>query len=181
MQAITTGARSIKTKPCAKRISFLPVRPARSGFRPSRGASHCSLENSMKTDTKIKDALDHVRASAQELHGAISNAVAQRGEAAKGDIEGIGQKAKALAESLKASIGAQNEAVKKHLKDAVTNVEAAQKHIAEGVKGSGKSVDASIRQSLADARLSVQKLSEAVAAKRAAQSKPTAQSGQPRK
>ena len=117
--------------------------------------------------------LDHVRAAAQELHGAISDAAAKRSGAVKSDLEAVGQKAKAVTESLKASIGVQNEATKKHLKEAVTDLEALQKHAAEAVKNSGPAFQASIRQTLADARASVQKVSEAVAAKRSAESTKT--------
>ncbi len=124
-------------------------------------------------DNKVKDALDHVRAAAQELHGAISDAAAKRGAAAKEDVEAFGQKAKAVAESLKGSIGAQNQAVKKHLTEAVTHLEATQKHIAEGVKSSGKAFETSIRKAQADARASVQNVSEAIAAMRSAEATST--------
>jgi hypothetical protein len=120
--------------------------------------------------TKVKDALNRIRAGAQDLHGAISNAAAKRGAATKADLEVVAQKAKAIAESAKSSIGAQNEASKKRLAEAVTNFEAMQKHLAEGLKTSGQAFQASIRQPLADARASVQQVSEAVAAKRSAAS-----------
>lgn len=121
-------------------------------------------------DAKVKDALDHVRASAQELHGAISDATAKRGGALKTDLEAASQKAKAVTDSLKSSIGAQTEATKKELKDAVTYLEGVQKHAAEGVKSSGHAFQAAVRQTLADARASVQKVSDAVAARRSAES-----------
>jgi len=119
-------------------------------------------------DTKVKDALNHVRASAQELHGAISDAAAKHGGALKADLESIPQKAKALTESIKGSVGGQNEATKKHLKEATTYLEALQKHAAEGLKSTGKAFQTSVRKTLADARASVQHVSEAVAAKRSA-------------
>ena len=118
----------------------------------------------------VNKDLDQVRAAAQALHGAISDAAARRGGAVKADLEAVGPKAKAITESLKASIGAQNEVTKKHLKEAVTDLEAVQKHAAEAMKNSGRAFQASIRQTLADARASVQKVSEAVAAKRSAAS-----------
>jgi ElaB/YqjD/DUF883 family membrane-anchored ribosome-binding protein len=127
----------------------------------------------MKVDTKVKDALDHIRASTQELHKAISDAAAKRGGALKADIEDVSQKAKAITESIKGSIGTQNEAIKKDLKEAVTYLEAVQKHAAEGLKNSGHAFQASIRQTLADARASAQKVSEAVAEKRSAESTKT--------
>jgi fructose-specific phosphotransferase system component IIB len=124
-------------------------------------------------DTNVKEALQHVRAGAQELHGAISDAAAKRGGAIKADLEAVPQKAKALTESIKGSIGIQNEAAKKHLQEAVTYLEAVQKHAAEGLKSTGQAFQASVRQALADARASVQKVSEAVAATRSAESKAT--------
>ena len=117
--------------------------------------------------------LDRVRAAAQELHGAISDAAAKRSGAIKSDVEAVGQKAKAVTESVKASIGVQNEATKKHLKEAVTDLEAVQMHAAEALKNSGQAFQTSIRQTLADARASVQKVSEAVAAKRSVESTKT--------
>ncbi|HUL10657.1 MAG TPA: hypothetical protein VLU73_00575 [Methylococcaceae bacterium] len=124
-------------------------------------------------DTKVKDALDHIRASTQELHKAISDAAAKRGGALKADLEVVPQKAKAITESIKGSIDTQNEAIKKDLKEAATYLEAVQKHAAEGLKRTGHAFQASIRQTLADARASAQKVSEAVAAKRSAESTKT--------
>ena len=54
--------------------------------------------------TRVKDALDHARAAAQELHGALSDAAAKRGGAIKADLEAIPHKARAIADSLKASL-----------------------------------------------------------------------------
>jgi hypothetical protein len=42
-------------------------------------------------DTNVKDALDKVRASTQELHRAISDTVAKRGGATKADLEAFAQ------------------------------------------------------------------------------------------
>ncbi len=124
-------------------------------------------------DTKVKEALEHLRAGAQELHGAISDAAAKRGGAIKADLESVPQKAKALTESIKGSMGIQNEVAKKHLKEAVTYLEGVQKHAAEGLKSTGQEFQTSARQALADARASVQKVSEAVAATRSAESTTT--------
>ena len=121
-------------------------------------------------ETKVKESLDHVRASAQELHGAISDAAAKRGGAVKADLEAIPLKAKALNESIKGCIGGQSEATKKSLKEALTYLESVQKHLAESLKSTGKAFQTSVRQAQADARASVQKVSEAVAAKRSAES-----------
>jgi hypothetical protein len=124
-------------------------------------------------DIKVKDALDHVRAAAQELHVAISDAAAKRGGAVKADLEAVSQKAKAVTESVKSSITGQNDAAKKHLADAVTHLEATQKHVAESLRSSGQAFQTSVAKVLADARASVQKVSEAVAAKRSAASMQT--------
>jgi hypothetical protein len=126
-----------------------------------------------KIETNVKDALDHVRAATQELHGAISDAVAKRGGATKADLEVFAQKAKAVTESAKGSLSTQHEAAKKHLTEAVTDLEATQKHVAEGLKSSGQAFQTSVQKALADARASAQKVSEAVAAKRSALSKQT--------
>jgi hypothetical protein len=124
-----------------------------------------------KMDTNIKDSLDHVRAATQELHGAISDAVAKRGGATKADLEAFAQKARAVTESAEGSISTQHDTAKKHLADAVTHLEATQKHVAESLKSSGQAFQTSVQKVLADARASAQKLSEAVAAKRSATSK----------
>jgi len=121
-------------------------------------------------DTKAKDAVDKARAAAQELHKAISDAAAKRGGAAKADLEAVSQKAKAAIDSIKSSMANQNEAAKKQLSEAVTYLEATGKHAGEAVKSSGKDFQIAVRQTIADARAAVQKVSEAVAAKRTAQS-----------
>jgi hypothetical protein len=126
-----------------------------------------------KIDTNVKESLDHIRAATQELHGAISDAVAKRGGATKADLEALAQKAKAAAESAKGSISTQHDAAKKHLADAVTHLEATQKHVGESLKSSGQAFQTSIQKALADARASAQKVSEAVAAKRSALSAKT--------
>jgi len=119
-------------------------------------------------DVKVKDALDGVRAAAQELHGAISDAAAKRGDAVKADFQAIPLKAKAVMDSIKGTIGAQNEATKKQLAEAITHLEATQKHAAESLKNKGQALQTSVTQTLADARAAVEKVSEAVAAKRSA-------------
>jgi len=119
-------------------------------------------------DTQVKDAVDHARAAAQELHKAITDAAARRGGAAKADLEAVPQKAKAAIDSIKSSSAAQNEVTKKRLAEAVTYLEATGRHAADGVKSSGKEFQTAVRQTITDARAAVQKVSEAVAAKRTA-------------
>jgi len=124
-----------------------------------------------KHDNKVKDALDHIRAAAQDLHGKISDAAAKRGGAVKADLEAASSKAKALTQSIKDNVTGQNEAAKKHLADAITKLEATQKHAAESLKSSGETFQTSVKKVVADARAAVEKVSEAVAAKRSAASK----------
>jgi len=121
-------------------------------------------------DTQVKDAVDKARAAAQELHRAISDAAAKRGGAVKADLEAVPQMAKAAIESIKGSVAGQSEAAKKQLAEAVTYLEATRKAAADGVKSSGKEFQTAVRQTIADARAAVQKVSEAVAAKRTAAS-----------
>jgi hypothetical protein len=121
-------------------------------------------------DTNVKDAVDKARVAAQELHKALTDAAAKRGGAAKADLEAVPQKTKAAIDSIKGSMAGQNEAAKKQLSEAVTYLEATGKHAADGVKTSGKEFQTSVRQTIADARAAVQKVSEAVAAKRTAES-----------
>ncbi|HVN32129.1 MAG TPA: hypothetical protein VMT45_09075 [Thermoanaerobaculaceae bacterium] len=125
------------------------------------------------TDPKIKDSLNQARAAAQELHGAISDAAAKRGGAMKADLETVPQKAKVIMESIRSSLGTQEDATKKHLKEAMTNLETAQKHAMESMKSSGQAFQTSVRKTLADARSSVEQISEALAEKRSAESKKT--------
>lgn len=114
----------------------------------------------------VKDALDHARAAAQELHGALTDAAAKRGGAIKAELQAVPLKATAITESIKSSVSKQNAAAKQSLGDAVTYLEATTAHAAEALKSSGRAAENSIQQAIADARASAQKISEAVAAKR---------------
>jgi hypothetical protein len=116
--------------------------------------------------SRVKDALDDVRSAAQELHGALSDAVAKRGGAIKGDLESVPLKAKAIADSIGSSLVAQDAATKRSLGEAVTYLEATAAHAADALKNSGHAAVTSVQQAIADARASAQKISEAVAAKR---------------
>jgi len=120
----------------------------------------------MRTDSDLAQ----VRKAAQQLHAAISDAAAKQGGAAKADIESLTQKAKAVRDSLKASVSAQDEVTKKHLNAAAAALDALQKHIAEAVKSSGRELHTSMRKTLADARASAQQVSEAIAMQRSTQS-----------
>jgi flagellar biosynthesis/type III secretory pathway protein FliH len=97
----------------------------------------------------------------------------KRGGATKADLEAFGQKVKTVTDSAKSTLNTQNATVKKQMTDAVTQLEATQKIVNDGMKATGDKLQTSVRQALQDARASVQKISEAVAAQRsAASSKP---------
>ena len=132
-----------------------------------------AVKSGPAADPKIKNAIDNVRAAAQELHGAISDAMTKRGGATKADLQAFGQKIKTVTDSAKSTLSTQNATVKKNMTDAVTQLEATQKIVNDGMKATGEKLQTSVRQALQDARASVQKISEAVAAQRsAASSKP---------
>jgi hypothetical protein len=120
----------------------------------------------MTTDTQIKEALDHVRAAAQELHGAINAAAAKQAGATKADLDAFAQKTKSVAQSLKSSINIQQGAARKALTEAATKLETAEKHASEGLKASGQAFQNHLKEAVSDARASVDKINEAVAAAR---------------
>ena len=130
-----------------------------------------AVKSAPTADPSIKSAIDHVRAAAQELHGAISDAMTKRSGATKADLEAFGQKVKTVADSAKNTLNSENAAVKKHMSDAVAHLEATQKRVNDGLKATGDKFQTSVQQALADARASVQKISEAVAAQRSAASR----------
>jgi prophage DNA circulation protein len=124
-----------------------------------------------KLETALGDALDQVRAGAQELHRAISDTLAKRASATKGEVEGLVEKAKEAAEAARSALAVKHEEhalVKQPLTDAVKLLEAAQKQTAESLKSSGEAFHASLAKALADTRASAQRISEAVAARRSA-------------
>jgi hypothetical protein len=119
-------------------------------------------------ETKVKDAIDHLRLSAQELHKAISDAAAKRSGATKADIAVLNEKAKTVAQSAKASIKGEQGKVAKQLTDAASHLEATQANLSQSAKAMGTAFDTAVKKVLAEARASVQKISEAVAEKRSA-------------
>ncbi len=125
-----------------------------------------------KAEATMRDALDHARAAAQEFHQAISGVVAKRPDAKKAEIEGVLQKAKMAAESIRSAMraqhGAAQEQIKQHLTKAADRLDASEKHAAESLKSSGEAFHAAFGKALADARASLQNISEAVAARRSA-------------
>ena len=126
------------------------------------------MPTTAEAQTKIKDALDHGRAAAQELHGALSDAVGIGSKAMKSDLEALAHKATAIADSIGSSLEAQADATKTGIGEAVAYLQGAAQHTAQAVKSSGHDAERSIRQAIGDARAALQKISEAVAEKRSA-------------
>ena len=123
-----------------------------------------------KTAAAVRDALGHARVATQELHQAISGILAKGARATKAEVEGVIQKAKAAADSaMRARQEVHQEAIKKQLSEAIDKLQAAEKHATESLRNSGEAFHASLGKALADARASVQKISEAVAARRSEQ------------
>ena len=123
------------------------------------------------TKPKVADPLARIRAAAQELHGAISDAVVKGGDVVKSDWEANLAKAKAVADSIQGSIELQDRITKDNLAQAYGYLESTQKHIKESLEHTGHAFHRSVRHSLADAYAAALKVSEALAAKRTAESK----------
>ena len=127
-----------------------------------------AIETQLKAEApraSVKDALDHAHAAAQELHAALSAAAARRGGASIDDLEAIPLKTRAIVDTIKNSLSAHNAATKKSLGEAVTYLEGTGKHAAAALKTSGTVAEHWILRAIADARASVQKLSQVVAEK----------------
>jgi hypothetical protein len=123
------------------------------------------------TVTKATDPLSKARAAAQALHATLSDAASRRGGAAKAELEAVQAKTRTLIDSLKTSVSTQEEAARKHINEAMVNLESAGKHAVEGAKSFGDAFQGSVRKALAEARASAQNISEALAEERAANSK----------
>ena len=124
------------------------------------------MSHTAESPTRVKDALDNARVAAQDLHRALSDAAGKSGGAVRADLEAVPPKVKAIAASIAASLDAQNAAAKTSLGEAATYLEATGAHIADALNSSGHAALTSIQHAVADARASVQKISEAVAEKR---------------
>jgi hypothetical protein len=123
------------------------------------------------TETKATDPLSKARAAAQDLHATLSDAASRRAGAAKTDLEAVQAKTRTLIDSLKTSVSTKEEAARKHINEAMVNLESARKHAAEGAKSFGETFQGSVRKALAEARASAQNISEALAEQRASSSR----------
>ncbi|KUR72000.1 hypothetical protein [Novosphingobium sp. FSW06-99] len=123
------------------------------------------------TQTNLKDALDHARSAAQELHAALTDAVAKRGGAIRDDLVALPAKARAIVDSVSRSAAAQNVVTRQGVAEAATYLEATATHIAKALHAQGRAAEDALQQAVVDARASVQSISEAVAARRSSAAK----------
>jgi hypothetical protein len=131
---------------------------------------HKAEEARTNPKTNAIDPLARVRVAAQELHGALSDAASKRGEVMKAELQSIPKKATAVMASVKESLSAQSDVTRKHLEEALKFLETTEKHAAASLENTGHAFETSVRRAVADARGAAQKVSEAVAAKRSAES-----------
>jgi hypothetical protein len=115
----------------------------------------------------VRDALDHARQSAQDLHAALTDAATRRGGVLKADLAALPDQARAIERSVRHSLAAQNVITKQAINEAVATLHATHLHIAAALASSGQAAQTLIQQSIFDARVAVEKITEAVAATRA--------------
>jgi len=119
--------------------------------------------------TKSNEALERVRAAAQELHLALGDAAAKGDEAVRADLQDLPQKAKALVDSLQRSRDEEGgDTASLQLDEAVRFLEEMQRHGNESLAATGAALRTGLRQTMSDARDAVQKIGEALATKSAA-------------
>ena len=83
-----------------------------------------------QADVRVRDALDHARAAAQDLHAALTDAVARRGGAVRADFEALPLKARAIAEQVGHSLEIENIIARHALGEALTLLDATHNDIA---------------------------------------------------
>ncbi len=133
---------------------------------PNPTPNKSKVASTIPSKEKKLDPLDRVRAAAQELNGAISDAIAARGEKTKQNLHALSEKTKAVATSLQASLAGESESIKQHLTEAKTFIESTEQHVAAGLKATGQEAETSFRQALSSAQSAARKVSEAVAIRR---------------
>jgi hypothetical protein len=118
-------------------------------------------------EVRVRDALDHARMAAQDLHAALTDAVVRHGGAVRADFEALPIRARAIADQVGQSLDTQNAVARQALGEAAIFLDATHANIAEALRTSGQATEHLIRQAISDARQAVGKISEAVAVRRA--------------
>jgi hypothetical protein len=116
--------------------------------------------------TKIKDALDHARSEAQELHKQVEANTARDHAALKADLVKAGAKAQQLANSLKSAVDGQRSDAAQHIKDATKQLEDAAKHTHDVADASASQLKDHNKALLSKIHSAAQSLSHAVASTR---------------
>jgi ElaB/YqjD/DUF883 family membrane-anchored ribosome-binding protein len=118
---------------------------------------------------KARDALDEARTKAQELHRAIIGALSNGVAAARSEVESVLKKAQESADFAEAAmkIGYRAGETRQQLQQAIDRLEDVRKSASASLQSSGAEFRESLSKALAEARTSVQLISEAVASKRA--------------
>ena len=122
------------------------------------------MPTTTETRARLNDALDHARTSAQELLGALSDAAARQGGAIMADLEALPPRAKAIADAIAHSFDQQSMATQHAVGEARTALEATATQAGLAFKSSGQAAEIAMQQAIAEARASVQKLGDAIAA-----------------
>ncbi len=118
-------------------------------------------------DTQIKEALANVRTSAQGLHTAVNDAAARQAEILQADLQAAETKARAVAESIRKALGAQNDAAKIHMRMAMTALDAFQRHAEAALKDAATAMRTAVGQAQGEAQACVKEVGEAAREMRA--------------
>jgi len=124
------------------------------------------MSGTEQADVKVNNALDQMRIAAQDLHKALSDAAARHGEVLRADLEALPAQAKALEHTVRHSLDAQDVLTKDYIEKAAAYLHSTHTRIDEALKASGEAASGLIQSATFDARESLQKISEAIAAKR---------------
>lgn len=117
--------------------------------------------------SKVTDALEEARSSAQMLHKKIQVTTAKDHAAVRANARSVAAEALQLARAVKGLLESQRTDTRQHLKDAATALEAAAKDAQAIETASDAEVRSRNRETLGRVRSAAQELSQAVAAKRA--------------
>lgn len=123
---------------------------------------------SPRTDRASTSSLDSIRATAQGLHSAISDAAVEHGAARMDRLLAAAPSPALIIAALRPVIGEQPETAKTQLTEVIALLEGAEAQIDTCLKSTGQAFHTAVRQALADSRSAVQKISEVVAAARSA-------------
>jgi hypothetical protein len=129
---------------------------------------HRHIQNHKETIvSKVTDAVEEARSDAQALHKRILGTTAKDHAAMRASARSVAAEASELGRAVRGLVQSQQADAKQHLKDAASSLEAAATDAQDLVNASGADVKARNLAALGHVRSATQKLSQAVAAKRA--------------